>query len=396
MIARFCGAEQLGFYALGFSVLVLIDLILQAFVSAPFSIFSQRAVKHRLACYTGDALAQAMIVGIVGIIVFVVLGIVATIAGSPVLSRVMFVLSMSVGFCVLREFARRHCFASGRLGLALIFDTLFSVVQLGGMYAMQQFQTLTSVTAHAAGGLACAAAVCVWVVIARNSLQFRSNRWRLHLRRHWHFGRWVFVSQATNQLNWNIVQWIIAVRLSTEATGVFTGCLTIAFLSNPFVLGIANLIYPRLALTRTQQGKQAMQRVALATAGMIAIVMCIFSIVLLIGGQSVCDTLYADSAYSNISVLLASLAAAVSCLAITMPIDGCLWAEQRTDLSSAASGVGLAITTIAVLILVPWGTTATAIGLLIGCIAESAARILFFFQCRQLTVIRTDVAAYAS
>lgn len=385
MIARYCGAEQLGYFALGFSGLVLIDLVLQAFVTAPFSIFSQRLSEYRLHRYTGDAVLQSGVVGAFGLVVFAVIGTIAGIAGVPWLSSVMFVSASVVPACVLREFTRRYCFATEQVGFALVIDSLFAAMHLGLMIALLECERLNSVTAHAASGLACGLSLLVWFAARRGRIVFSFARWRVSAKKHWRFGQWVFVSQAMNQLNWNIVQWMIAFWLSTEATGVFTGCLAIAFLSNPFVLGLANVIYPRLALIRNIDGSKAMRRLAGVATLAIGVVMTLFTLGLLAAGQLVCDILYADPAYAHSGLLPAILAAAVSCLAITMPLDGGLWAERRTDLSSASSGIGLAVTTMAVAVLVHWGTTAAALGLLTGCIFEVTARIVFFLRCPSYT-----------
>lgn len=395
MLARFCGAEQLGYYSLGFSVLVLIDLLLQAFVTAPLTVYSQRSADHRISHYFGDTLLQACLIGALGSLIFLAAGASAAIFDSPILARTMLALAATVVLCVLREFVRRHCFATNRLGMAFVVDAVFSIVQVASLCLLLHFTLLSSVMAHVTGGIACAGSIAVWAIANSRGIRFRSKRWRLHTRRHWRFGRWVFVSQTTNQLNWNVVQWIIAFWLSAEATGVFTGCLTIAFLSNPFVLGVANVIYPRLALTLAKHGEVAMRQLAMRAVGAIALVMCTFTFVLLFAGQSICDFLYASEDYSNSAFLLASLAGAVSCLAITMPIDGCLWAKERADSSSVASGTGLVVTTLAVLLLVRWGTTASAIGLLIGCFLEASARVVLFTKlCRRvdarLNVISTN------
>ncbi len=378
MIARFCGAEQLGYYALGFSGLVLIDLVLQAFVSAPYTSFSQRLSKHRLDRYTGDVLVQSGCVGVFGFVVFAAIGSSAALAGAQMLSSVMFVSAIVVPICVLREFSRRYCFATGQIGFALILDLLFSFAQLGLMYVLLDKKVLNSLTAHSVSGLACGVSLLVWFTARRNCIVFSFTNWKINAWKHWRFGRWVFVSQAMNQLTWNIVQWMVALRLGAEATGVFSGCLTIAFLSNPFVLGLANVVYPRLANIRNNEGRQAMRRSAWLATLAIGLVMISFTLSLIVAGQVVCDFLYADPAYSDAGLLTAVLAAAVSCLAITMPMDAALFAEQRTDLSSASSGIGLAFTAVAVILLVPWGTTAAAAGLLLGCIFEVAARVIFF------------------
>lgn len=378
MIARFCGAEQLGYYALGFSGLVLIDLVLQAFVSAPYTSFSQRLSKHRLDRYTGDALIQSGCVGIFGFVVFAAIGSAAAFAGAQMLSSVMFISAITVPVCTLREFTRRHCFATGQIGFALVTDSLFAIAQLGLMYLLLEKQSLNSVTALSMSGLACGISLLVWFARRHKQFVFSMTRWRISARKHWRFGRWVFVSQAMNQLTWNIVQWMVALRLGAEATGVFSGCLTIAFLSNPFVLGLANVVYPRLANIRNNEGRQAMRRSAWLATMAIGLVMMTFTLSLVLAGQMVCDLLYADPAYADAGLLTAILAASVSCLAITMPMDAALFAEQRTDLSSASSGIGLAFTAVAVILLVPWGTTAAAAGLLLGCVFEVAARVIFF------------------
>lgn len=392
MIARFCGAEQLGYYALGFSVLILIDLLLQAFVSAPYTVLCQRSVGHRIRHYTGDAILQALAVGVVGSVVFAAIGVGGYLYESPILCRVMFILAATAWVSPVREFARRFCFATERWGMAFVLDSIFSLVQIVAMCLALKLELLDSVSAHAIGGLASVMALAVWLVLAKESFRFGSRRYPVHLRKHWRFGRWVFVSQTTNQMNWNVVQWILAYWLSAEATGVFTGCLTIAFLSNPFVLGVANVIYPQLAIRYSKEGDQSMRKHAAGACAAIAGVMVTFTLVLLLAGQQICDLLYNDAAFANCSILLAGLAAAVSLLAITMPLDACLWARQRAKDSSVASVAGLITTSLSVVCLVHWGTTASAVGLLIGCAAEAAVRVSLYGASRQQSVNENNVS----
>ncbi len=396
MIARFCGAEQLGYYALGFSVLVLIDLLLQAFVSAPYTVLCQRSVGHRIRHYTGDAILQAFAVGFLGSVVFAGIGVGGYLYESPILSRVMFILAATAWVSPVREFARRFCFATERWGIAFLLDLIFSLVQIVAMCLALKLGALDCVSAHAIGGLASVVALVAWFAFAKDLFRFGSRRYPVHLRMHWRFGRWVFVSQTTNQMNWNVVQWILAYSLSAEATGVFTGCLTIAFLSNPFVLGVANVIYPQLANKYSKEGDQSMCQHAVRACVAIAGVMVTFTLVLLLAGQQICDLLYNDAAFANSSILLAGLAAAVSLLAVTMPLDACLWARQRAKYSSVASVTGLITTSLAVVCLVHWGTTASAVGLLIGCAAEAAARIRLYGASRQQLVSENSVSLVAS
>jgi O-antigen/teichoic acid export membrane protein len=388
MIARLCGAEQLGYFALGISGLMLIDLLLQAFVSAPYTIYSQQLSSRRLDRYTGDALVQASMVGVFGLVTFMLIGSVATLASSLALANVMFIVAIVSTFYMLREFTRRQCLASKQNGLALILDLIFALVQLGAMYGLHTIDRLDSTTALASSGLACAMTLAVWFAAARRKPLFSTRSWRISARKHWRFGRWVFVSQATNQLNWSFVQWAIAFWLSTEAMGVFAGCLTIAFLSNPFVFGITNLIYPHMARIRNEQGSMAVRRIAVFAMSGIGLVMATFTAGMTAFGQLLCDILYADPAYANVHPLPGVLAAAVAILAITMPMDGFLWSERRTDLSSATSAIGFVATTIAVAVLVRWGVTAAAVGLLIGCMFEVAARSLFYVKLRPSTPLK--------
>lgn len=393
MVARFCGAEQLGYYALGFSILVLIDLLLQAFVSAPFTVFCQKSVDHRLRHYTGDAILQSFLVGLIGSVVFAIIGILSQWNSSPVLAKMMFVLAASAWICPVREFSRRFCFAKNFWGKAFAFDAIQCVSQIALMFLCLKLDQLDAINAHLAGIAASILTVVIWSIVSRASFKFGSKRYPLHFRKHFRFGRWVFVSQTTNQLNWNVVQWILAYWLSAEATGVFSGCLTIAFLSNPFVLGVANVIYPRMAMAFAKDGEEAMQSSAIKACSGIAVVMVSFTLMLLVFGQNACDFLYNDAAFSRSSLMLASLAAAVSCLAITMPLDACLWARQRAKHSSVASATGFVVTSLAVLSLVRLGTTASSIGLLVGCLAEAIVRIRLFRNVQNRLIGPTSVAS---
>ncbi len=303
MIARFCGAEQLGYYALGFSGLILIDLVLQAFVTAPFTIFSQGLSTNRLSRYTGDGLVQSSFIGFFGSIVFAVIGCVAAINDSRILAGVMFVVAVVIPICVLREFARRQCFATDRIGLALGIDILFSIVQLGLMYGLLEMQCLTAVSAHAMTGLACGLSLLIWFIARRDCIVFSTRYLVFRATKHWRFGRWVFVSQAMNQLTWNVVQWVIALSVERGSNGGFYGLPYHRFSFNPFVLGIAGVIYPRLALLKNNEGSRAMRRLVWFATVAIGGVMTSFTLVLLTVGQEVCCFLFTDTAYANVGLL---------------------------------------------------------------------------------------------
>jgi O-antigen/teichoic acid export membrane protein len=389
MLARFCGADQLGRYALGFSIFVLIEILHQAFVSAPFNVFSQGLSRHQLRKYTGSSLVLVILISILGAILFCSLAVHSLSSGDKSLAKAMFVLSFFVFFNLMREFARRYCFACQHLKSVVIIDGACSILQLSLMYALLQQNSLGPASTHASIGIASAFVMLLLLPVVARKVAFDKQAVRKSIHQNWDFGRWVFVTQVTSQLSWSILQWIIAINLSKEATGLYTGYLSIVFLSNPVLLGISNLLFPMLAREHRERGDSAMVAIAVKAAGMISILMTSLLCILIVFGQEICDFLYDDPAYVSASLMLGILGSAICVLAISTPFDGGMHARRRSDLSSIASCVGFAVTVIWALLFVSWGMAWAAGGLLLGCLAESVLRIYLFYKYRSAEARKT-------
>ncbi|MFN3193532.1 MAG: lipopolysaccharide biosynthesis protein [Aureliella sp.] len=375
ILARFCGSEQLGLYSLGFTLFVVVDLIQQAFVSSPFNVLLQSYPQDQRPRYAAAATVQAATVAVLGAVALSLVGLSCFVFGKPNLGSVLLAVAASGGIAIMREFVRRQCFAESHFAKALTLDLCVSTIQIGLMLALLQAGNLSAFTAHLCVGIACLAFIAACMRAANlHSLPERSM-WRESLSKHWTFGRWACLSQVANQLGWTLTQWIIAFGLSTEATGRFSGCLTLVFLSNPFILGLSNMLLPRLAETIANEGIDESLRLATRACGITAGAMLLFSLIVALYGERISVFIYADPAYEGTSIVHFGLCAAVSVLSITMPLDALMWASQRPELSAISSLIGMLVSVLAVLLCVRWGIAGAAIGLLIGSGVEAATRI---------------------
>src|SRR5205814_9957239 len=84
----------------------------------------------------------------------------------------------------------------------------------------------------------------------------RRERVLPELRRSWAFGRWIVLGQLVGVVHGFVLYWLLAAMKGTTATGAFAACMTVVTLSNPFILGIANVLGPRAARAFTTGGPQ--------------------------------------------------------------------------------------------------------------------------------------------
>ena len=67
------------------------------------------------------------------------------------------------------------------------------------------------------------------------------------LKRNWTFGKWVFASGLLWTASTNLYPWLLAFFHGAAAAGTFAACMGVVSASNPVLLGIQNLVGPKIA-----------------------------------------------------------------------------------------------------------------------------------------------------
>ena len=134
LVGRWCGADELGVYSMGFSLLISWISVQESLVSLPYTIYRHRFAKEDPAEYAGSALTHYLLLSALAMAVLVVTAVGLFLCGAvSSLVTVTWVLTAVVPFALLREFRRQFAFAHLRMAQALGVDLVMAALQIVGL-----------------------------------------------------------------------------------------------------------------------------------------------------------------------------------------------------------------------------------------------------------------------
>jgi O-antigen/teichoic acid export membrane protein len=174
----------------------------------------------------------------------------------------------------------------------------------------------------------------------------------------------------------------MAFVLGSQATGVFAACMTVVHLSNPFVLGVGQVLTPRIAQAWGDNGLREVRRVARKASIFFGLALSGFCIGAFFFGEEALRLFY-GSQYEGNRYIITVLSLAVLSFVLGMPAASGLLALERPDAILKANVAGILLTATAASALVyPLGVLGAACGLLCGQIGASAGRWIVFSRIK--------------
>ncbi|MGI9516355.1 MAG: lipopolysaccharide biosynthesis protein [Pirellulaceae bacterium] len=376
VVGRLAGQAELGVYALGMSVVLLAISVQQSLISAPHTIFVIRQQKGRERQeYNGSTLVQFFALNATIIVALgVIAGVLLAGVGSQDRATLLLLLLLVCPAVLIREFGRRFLFADFRVGSALILDASIAVLQLGLLWLLVVSEWLTGRTALIAVALACAVSGVVWLVASWPAFQVSRGKILPEVRRNWGFGRWIFGGQVSVALVMVMLNWMLAGFKGDAATGAFGACMMLILLANPFILGIQNILSPKMAEAMHEGGRSDVRRMVFASTLVLASVMAVYTLLVAVFGDWVIQFIYGDEFAGN-QTTIRLLAAGAFALAVGVSANHGLRALERPEINFYATATGLLVaTTCAVLLIPEWGPAGAAAGYLVGCTITAIIR----------------------
>ena len=380
LVGRNGGPEELANYALGFTLAIMIIPFIDALIAMPYTIYANRLEGAARAGYRGAVLVQCGLLSALAALVLAGWGmVISTGLGPQGLAPVLYVLSAAIPFYVLREFARQVSFAHLNSITALRLDLCAGTLQIVCIATLAAVGLLSAVTAYLTIGAANAGVALTWLILSRNDFMVQRNQIFPVIRRNLSFGGWILAGRIVSLLNSDIlVLWLMAFVLGNKATGIFAACMTVVHLSNPFVLGMGQVLTPRVAQAFADNGLREVQRVARKATLFMGLALSGFCIGAFLFGDEALRIFY-GSQYDGNSHTITVLSVSILASALSMPAASSLLVLERPDVSLKASATGLLLTmTVASVLVFPLGVLGVAWGLLCGQIGASAVRWIVF------------------
>lgn len=381
IIARACSKEELGLYMLGFSLIFLMTDFQTSLITTPYMVYAPRLKGKAHALYTGSTLIHQL-----AFCLFTVFGVVcgAFVVGKGIgpkgLGPVLWALSLVIALIMLREHARRVSFARLRLKTAFLFDTSIAVGQIGGLLLLARFGVLSASRAYWVIGSVCGMAVMVWLWTDRECYQPRISESRADLKKNWVFGKWVFASGLVWAASANLYPWFLAYFHGTASTGVWAACLGIVSVGNPALLGIQNLVGPKIAHAYAESGPKALRRLVLKITAVLFLPLSLLCLVLIVWGGRLVTMIYGRQ-YAGNNLVVAIMALTFLVYASSFSFSRALMAVERADLDFLFNfGALFIMVTMGFWLVRAFGLVGAAIGMLAATLVTSILKAGAFLR----------------
>jgi O-antigen/teichoic acid export membrane protein len=381
IIARACSKDELGLYMLGFSLILLVTDMQTSLISTPYMVYAPRLKGYAHSLYTGSTLIHQLmfcLVSMFGVMcgAFAVRNGIGPRALGPVLWALVFVIAL----IMFREFARRVCFTRLKLKTALLFDTGIAVGQISGLLMLARLGLLSASSAYWVAGSVCGLAVLGWLWLERGFYDARINESIADFKRNWILGKWVFASGLIWALSMNLYPWLLAAFHGVASAGVWAACLGVVSVGNPVLLGIQNLMGPKIAHEYAAKGNRALHRIVYKTTTIVASLMSLLCIVMFIWGDRLLTLLYGRQ-YAGHSFVIGILALNFLVGAVAFSFSRALFAVDRANVDFVLNCTALFImVTVGLWLVRAFGPLGAAFGLLAANSSTLAVRVTAFLK----------------
>ena len=379
IIARACSKEELGLYMLGFSLILLLTDLQTSLITTPYMVYAPRLTGRAHALYTGSTLIHQSTFCLIAMF-GVMCGAFAVThgVGPRALGPVLWALVLVSALIMLREHARRVSFARLRLKTAFIFDTCIAVGQISGLLVLARFGLLSASRAYWVIGSVCGVAVLGWLWSDRGFYDPQIKESLADLKKNWILGKWVFASGLLWAVSMNLYPWLLAAFHGVASTGIWAACLGVVSVGNPVLLGIQNLVGPKIAHEYAAQGHGALHRLVLKITALIATPMSLLCLVMFVWGGRLLVLLYGGQ-YAGNSLVVAILALNLLVGAVGFPFSRALFAIDRARVDFLVTSTALFImVTLGLWLVRVFGPLGAAFGLLAANIVASIVRAIAF------------------
>jgi O-antigen/teichoic acid export membrane protein len=319
IIGRTCLPEELGRYALGFSIMVALLGLPRALVWTPYvSYYPRLSASHRRS-YTGSMMfAQLVISLLAGVLVSLAGCLLTWMNALEGFGPVAIALGPAIALSLGREHIRRICFAKLQMGQALGVDLAASSLQLGGLAFLATVGYLNAATAWTAIALACAPVVLAWAWMTRASWRFDWSRLRPDTARNWSYARWLLGEAGIQAVTDMWYPWAVLLLWGAAAVGTFSAALGIVNLANPLLMAVSNFIAPHAAHVLADRGVAAMRRMLTRFTALLAIPMGALTLLIILGSETLIGSIFGHD-FVGAGPVMAALSLAVWVDALSVP-----------------------------------------------------------------------------
>ena len=301
----------------------------------PYTVYAHRLEGSDHQAYARSVLVHQGILALIATVLFAMVGLALNATSwLPRLGSTLWILSCVCPLLLFREFFRRMYIAQLHVVAALLLDMATCVLQSLGLLWLAVWGWLSPSSSYAVMGIAAALAALACSRGRIRPMQFGLQKVRESWRLHWALGKWSFANTMAALLQSYSMYWILAIAWGASETGRFAACMSIVAISNPFVIGISNILMPQASVAYAQGGSQKLRRIVAWAMRLFALGIGTLCLALALGGGFLVPALYGNQ-YGGQGVTIALLALGIlAARSASVRISDCLRWSARTRASS--------------------------------------------------------------
>ena len=188
MIGRIAGKNELGLYAVCWTLVTIVTEVSAALIATPYTVFGPQMGKAERRHYLGSMLVQQIVLSLVlACLTLAGMAFASSRGASGALVNAVTIAAVSIVFISLREFARRVCFAELRVVSAILLDLAACFGQMIGLTLLWYFGWLSAPAIYGLLGCLSMAIAFTWIFLNRFNVRLDRGSWIRGLRHNWNF-----------------------------------------------------------------------------------------------------------------------------------------------------------------------------------------------------------------
>lgn len=384
--AGYGSKAELAYYDAAFGILLLVLALHEALITTPLTFFNHRQRDIAEQKFAGKMLFLSLSFSAAALLgtVLVTFYQYSVIGISDRFLWAMIALSVLVPFQAVKEFARKWLLANLAVRQSTLLELGFAgcfIVLIGGLIYTAQVNAAAVFAITVFTNFVC---LCGWWAVYRSSfsLSLSTEGVRDQAAKNFRVGKWIAGENVCSVIMMYFSQWYLISQVSEKVAGVYTACLTIVFLSNPFMLGVCGVFAPRAAKEFEQNGWKGLFPILQGYGLFVTAVLVGFSASLyffggylteLAFGKQYAEYFISDGGGRNMVTFVLSLA--IPCFGFSFLLTCCILAADRPVYCFYAAVIGMLVT-IAVNLMFSQPTPYTAaISFVLGAFATMSVRL---------------------
>ena len=249
LIGRATTKEEFGLYSLAFALSVVLTGVQSSLFATPYTVLHPSLPPYRQAYYADVVQLHQLLFALVTFVVLTGVAM-ALDAMGPVgdgARSLLGILPIAIVAMLTRDHLRRMYLGNLRMQAAVTLDFAVLVLQLSGVTFLLASDELNATTAYVVVTFACILPSSMIIGLRARSLLVVIPGFREFFADNWRIGRWKLGTHVSISAGTKAFPWLLAIFHGPAATAVYSACISLFVVANPFMMGMRNFLVPKLS-----------------------------------------------------------------------------------------------------------------------------------------------------